>query len=578
MSDAIYGIKQWRRHAVLAAFGVGVLVLAWRVIDLQVINNEDFQNKGDNAHLKVVAIPAHRGMIVDRNDEPLAISSPVNAIWGVPKELSASKEQLPELARALDVKLDVLTDELTKRAGRDFMYLKRRGSPQSVEKIKAMAVPGVYFQREYKRFYPAGEVTAHVLGFTNVDDMGQEGVELAFDHWLRGEYGSKRVLQDRMGNILADVEPIEDARSGGELTLSLDKRIQYLAYRELKVAVEAHKAKSGSMVVLDALTGEVLAMVNQPAFNPNARHSISRGAFRNRAVTDLFEPGSTVKPFVAAAALESGKFMANTLIDTAPGQFYVGRNRVKDIRNYGLIDVSTVIKKSSNVGVTKMALAMDKEYLWQKYVDVGFGAPTGMSFPGEQSGYVNNFQRWARIDQATIAFGYGISSTALQLARAYTVFANDGELKPISLQRLDQAPKGVKVFKKDTVEKVIRMMEGAVADDGTAPKAQIAGYRVAGKTGTVKKADAQGGYTEDKYVSLFAGMVPASNPRLIGVVVVDRPGGDDFYGGVVAAPVFSKVMAGALRLLDITPDDINQEGVVTGKVAHRETHSEAGAL
>ncbi len=577
MSD-IYTIKPWRRHFVLIVFAFAVLMLMWRVIDLQVLNNEAFQSKGASAHLKAVNIPAHRGMIVDRNEEPLAISTPIEALWGNPKELLAHAEYLPTLAQALGRSSSELLAEVKRRADRDFMYLKRRGSPELIDNVKALKIPGVYSQREYKRFYPTGEVASHLVGFTNIDDVGQEGIELAFDHWLRGQYGKKRVLQDRKGNVLADFELLSEARNGGVLTLSMDKRIQYLAYRELKSAVKAHKAKSGSMVVLDALTGEVLAMVNQPAFNPNARHSISSGVFRNRVVTDVFEPGSTVKPFVVAAALESGEFNANSLVDTTPGQFYVGRNRVVDIRNYGLIDVSTILKKSSNVGVAKLALAMDREYLWQNYLNVGFGSSTGTAFPGEQLGYVNDFHSWARIDHATISFGYGLSSTMMQLARAYTVFANGGELKPVSLQRIEHEPSGVSIYQKHTVDRIMKMMEGVVAPDGTAPLARIPGYRVAGKTGTVKKMAKQGGYAEKKYLSLFVGIVPASQPRLISVVAIDEPSGDEYYGGVVAAPVFSKVMAGALRLLDVPPDGVNTGDILGRKFAHSQKRQQAGAL
>ena len=580
MSDAVYSINQWRRHFVLIAFAVGILIMIWRAIDLQVVNNEVFQDKGDSVHLKVVAVPAHRGMIVDRNDKPMAISTPVNAIWAKPQQLLlASPERLSELANVLGIKSGKLLEELNKRADREFMYLKRRSTPKIVEQIKKMNVPGVYLQREYKRYYPAGEVTSHVLGFTDVDDRGQEGLELAYDHWLSGKYGSKRVMQDRMGSVLADVKSIEEARSGGTLTLSLDKHIQYLAYRELKAAVEAHKAKSGSMVVLDAVTGEVLAMVNQPAFNPNARSSISNGTFRNRVVTDLMEPGSTVKPFLVAAALDTGRYVSNSLVNTSPGQMYVGRNRVSDIRDYGLIDISTVVQKSSNVGVAKLALDMEKEYIWQKYVDLGFGSTTGAEFPGEQTGYVYDFHRWSRIDQATIAFGYGMSASVLQLARAYTVFANHGQLLPVSMLRLDQAPTGEKVFNAQTMQQVLQMMETVISNEGTAPQAKVPGYRVAGKTGTVKKTDVRsGGYTEDKYLSLFAGLVPVTNPRLIGVVMIDEPQGDDYYGGVVAAPVFSKVMAGALRLLDVKPDDVNSSRVDPNRMALREADAQVGAL
>ena len=573
---AAHSISPWRRHVVLALFVIGALVLVWRVIDLQVINNQAYQDKGDSVHLKNVNVPAHRGMIVDRNNVPLAISTPVNAIWAMPQQLLAATDRLPELANVLGVSPSHLEKQLKERLNREFVYLKRRGAPELVEQVRAMKVPGVYFQREYKRYYPAGEVTSHLLGLTDIDDQGQEGVELAYNRWLQGKAGEKRILQDRLGNTLADIELIEEARNGGILKLAIDKHIQYLAYRELKAAVEARKALSGSMVVLDALTGEVLAMVNQPAFNPNARHSLSNNALRNRAVTDAFEPGSTVKPFIAAAALESGQYSENSLINTSPGQVYVGRNRVRDIRDFGLIDVSTVIQKSSNVGVVKLALAMDKQYVWQTYVDAGFSTATGIAFPGEQLGYINDFHRWSRIDQATIAFGYGLSTTALQLARSYTVFANQGRLIPVSLQHIDTLPEGRAVFKPQTAQRVLNMMEGVVANEGTAPLAKVPGYRVAGKTGTVKKPSEQGGYTEDKYLSVFAGLVPASQPRLIAVVVVDEPQ-EEYYGGVVAAPVFAKVMAGALSLLNIPPDNLDAKRNVN-KVAQHTQDIREGAL
>lgn len=579
MSEAVYNISQWRRHFVLVAFALGVLIMVWRAIDLQVVNNEKYQSKGERVHMTVVAMPAHRGMIVDRNEEPVAISTPVHAICATPQQLLVNYERLPELASVLGRQYDEFVVEISKRADRGFMYLKRRGSQELVEKISNMEVPGVYLQREYKRYYPAGEVTSHVVGFTDVDDRGQEGLELAFDNWLQGTNGSKRVMLNRKRSILKEDELIQEARNGGKLVLSIDKRIQYLAYRELKAAVEAHKAKSGSMVVLDALSGEILAMVNQPAFNPNDRSSISDETLRNRVMIDPIEPGSIVKPFVVAAALDTGKYEAGSLVNTTPGQMYVGRSRVQDIRNYGEIDIATVIKKSSNVGVAKLALDMEKEYLWQTYTNLGFGAPSGAEFPGEQTGFVYDFQRWARIDQATIAFGYGVSTNLLQLARSYTVFANQGRLIPVTMLRAEGAPAGEQIFNTSTVKQVLNMMEGAVSDEGTAPRAKVPGYRVAGKTGTVKKADEEnGGYTEDKYLSLFAGVLPASSPRLIAVVMIDEPGGEEYYGGAVAAPVFSKVMAGAMRLMDVKPDDLNPGVVDLNKMAHRESAVQAGAL
>ncbi|TPW11045.1 MAG: cell division protein FtsI (penicillin-binding protein 3), partial [Halothiobacillaceae bacterium] len=382
------------------------------------------------------------------------------------------------------------------------------------------------------------------MGFTNIDDAGQEGIELAYDHSLRGKPGSKRVLQDRLGNIIADMERIEEARPGMGLKLSIDKRIQYLAYKELKATAQEFNAHSATMVILDVVTGEIYAMVNQPGFNPNAREQTGSEVYRNRAVTDVFEPGSTMKPFTVAAALDAGLVTPQTMIDTHPGSMYVGRNRVQDIHNYGLIDVSAVIQKSSNVGVSKLALQLEKEYLWKTLSQLGFGVSTALIYPGEQAGVLNDFHRWAVIDQATVAYGYGVSTTAVQLARAYNVLANGGMMKPVTLQPVSQAPTGTRVFKEKTAQEIMAMMESVVSADGTALQAKIPGYRVAGKTGTVRKLGPNG-YADRRYLSLFAGIVPVSKPRLVGVVMVDDPQGDKYYGGLVAAPVFSKVMAGA---------------------------------
>ena len=415
-------------------------------------------------------------------------------------------------------------------------------------------------QREYRRYYPGGEVFAHTVGFTNVDDQGLEGLELAYDQWLQGTPGRKRVIRDGHARVVRNVESIREPVEGKNLVLSIDRRLQFLAYRELKAAVQQHKAKSGSIVILDALTGEVLTMVNQPAYNPNGSKQGRRGRLRNRAVTDVFEPGSTMKPFTVAAALESGRYRPRTRIDTSPGSMRVGRHQVRDIRNYGAIDVATVIRKSSNVGVSKIALDLPREDLWRFFSRLGFGESTGSGFPGEADGQLTPHQRWARIDQATLSFGYGLSATPLQLARAYAVLAAEGIRRPVSLLRLERPPAGDRVMSPATARAVLTMLEAVVSTEGTAPDAAVAGYRVAGKTGTIKKS-VSGGYAEDRYVSVFTGIAPASAPRLVVVVMIDEPGAGKYYGGQVAGPVFSKVMAGALRLMNITPDDLAAEGV-----------------
>ena len=434
--------------------------------------------------------------------------------------------------------------------------------------IKEKKLRGVHLEREYKRFYPAGEVAAHLVGFTNVDDQGQEGLDLAYDDWLAGASGVKHVLKDGSGKIVKDVESIRAPEPGKRLITSIDRRLQFLAYRELKAAVNKHKAKSGSAVILDVPSGEVLAMVNSPSYNPNAARGSNLSRLRNRAVTDVFEAGSTIKPFTVAAALEKGRFKPNTPVDVAPGQMKVGRYLVRDKRNYGMIDVATVLKKSSNVGVSKIALSLQPEELWKVFGNLGFGEPTGSQFPGESSGRLPFFSDWSAFEQATLSFGYGLSVTPLQLARAYAVFANDGVRMPASLLKLERAPEGTRVMRQSTARSMVKMLEAVVSKEGTAPLAAIPGYRVAGKTGTAKKSVA-GGYAEDKYLALFVGMAPASNPRLVMAVFIDEPGGEDYYGGLVAAPVFSKVMSGALRLMNIAPDKQWQEHTLMARLGDK---------
>jgi cell division protein FtsI (penicillin-binding protein 3) len=530
------------------------LVLAGRSAQLQLLDREFLQTQGQARHLRVVSVAAHRGMITDRNGEPLAISTPVQSVWVNPGEMSTTGADLSRLAQLLGLDVDRLRRLIGQRQGREFVYLRRHIAPDLAQQVTALELPGVYLQQEYRRYYPAGEVGGHLIGFTNVDDEGQEGVELAYEEWLSGEPGAKRVIMDGQRNIVENVESIRAARPGKTLRLSIDRRIQYLAYRELKAAVRKHQARSGSVVVLDSASGEVLAMVNQPSFNPNNRTRLKAGQMRNRSVTDVFEPGSTIKPFVVAAALQSGKYSTATAIDTSPGLFRVGRHTVRDMHDYGVLDMTGVLRKSSNVAASKIALALEPETLWETLSGMGFGVSTGSGFPGEADGYLADFHRWREIERATLAYGYGLSATAVQLAQAYGVFANDGYRVPVTLLRRGEAVQPVAVLQPAAARAVRTMMESVVREGGTAPMAAVPGYRVAGKTGTVHKSVA-GGYADDRYLSMFAGMAPASRPRLVTVVVINEPGKDEYFGGLVAGPVFSNVMAGALRLLNVTPDD-----------------------
>jgi len=543
-----------RRRVLVTLFAIAGAALAWRAVDLQLTNKDFLKDHGDARALRVVEIPAHRGVVTDRRDEPLAISTPVNSVWAAPRRLLQQRSAWPRLAALLGTNAEHLRAIVEPRAEREFVYLKRHVAPELAGQIAALGIDGVGLMREQRRYYPAGEVTAHVLGFTNVDDIGQEGVELAFDRHLSGRDGAKRVIKDRLGRVVEDVESIRAPAPGVPLALSLDKRVQYVAYRELKAAVLANHARSGSIVVLDSRTGEVLALANQPSFNPNNRSGLKGEHYRNRAVTDPFEPGSTVKPMTVAAALDAGTVTPHTAVDTAPGRFAIGRHMIRDVHDYGRLDVAGVVIKSSNVGASKIALALDPKVLWQAFTAVGFGSLTGLGLPGESSGRLNDHHDWREIEHATMAFGYGLSATAVQLAQAYSVFANDGWLVPLTLLRRDTVPAGQRVFSAPTARAVRAMLEAVVAG-GTGGEAGVAGYRVAGKTGTVHKLAAEG-YARDRYVSLFAGFAPASRARLVAVVVIDEPGGAEYYGGRVAAPVFSRVMREALRLLNVAPDDL----------------------
>jgi cell division protein FtsI (penicillin-binding protein 3) len=557
------GPQAWRHWAVLGALALCGVALVARAVYLQVIDQDFLEKQGDARILRTAKLSANRGMVLDRNGEALAVSTPVDTIWADPRKLAQVPQEFPRLAKALDRDPQWLARRVTSSLDREFIYLVRHMRPQDAAKVKALDIPGVETMREYRRYYPAGEVTGHLLGFTNVDDVGQEGLELAFDQWLGGQPGQKLVMRDSLGRTIEDIERISAPRPGQDLRTSIDLRVQYLAYRELKAAVQANHARSGSVVVIDIPTGEVLAMVNQPAFNPNDREQYAASRYRNRATNDFFEPGSSIKPFIVAAGMETGRYHPDTLIETGPGMMRVGIKTVKDKHNLGTIDVTTVLAKSSNVGVAKIALSLQPEQMWTALDEFGFGRVTGSGFPGESAGILTSYQHWRSIGQATMSYGYGLSVTPLQLAQAYAVLGSGGIRRPVSLRRLEVAPEGERVLDATVARELVTMMEAVVSDAGTARRARVMGYRVAGKTGTAWKASETGGYSTNKYMAVFGGVVPASNPRLAAVVIIDEPTGGAYYGGEVAAPVFSAVMSGALRLLAIPPDDLQRMPATT---------------
>ena len=542
----------WRSRMMLALVFAGFMALIARAVYLQAWNNDFLQQKGESRYSRVIEISAYRGKITDRNGEILASSTPVKSVWAIPEDVRATREQIRELARIMEMPL---SDLETKLGGqdRDFVYLKRQLPPEQAERVTQLGIPGVYQQREFRRYYPAGEVAAHVLGFTGVDEAGQEGIELAFQHDLAGHPGSRRVIKDRRGNVIEDVASVRTPREGQDLALSLDSKIQYLAYRELKAAVELHKAKAGGVVVLDALTGEVLALANLPVFNPNNRANLTGVQLRNRVLTDTFEPGSTIKPFTIAAALELGRVSPGTVIQTAPGRLSVGSSTISDAHPHGPLTVAEVIQKSSNVGTAKMAMQMDRQEMWDLFNKVGFGVVPKVQFPGAVSGRLRPAKSWRPIEQVTMSYGYGLSASLLQLARAYTVFARDGDIVAATFVKTDAPVTGTRVLQPEVARAVRAMLEMAAGPGGTAPRAQTMGYRVAGKTGTAHKQEGHG-YAEKKYRASFVGFAPASAPRIIVAVMIDEPSAGKYFGGDVAAPVFSSVVGGTLRVLGVAPD------------------------
>ncbi len=549
----------WRFRVVIGLLAIMVGAICWRIIDLQVVDRDFLKGQGDARSLRHIPIPAHRGLITDRNGEPLAVSTPVTTLWANPKEMQASKERWPQLAAALGQNPQQLTERLTQQANKEFIYLVRGLTPEQGQHVLDLKVPGVYGLEEFRRFYPAGDVTAHMVGFTDLDDHGREGVELAYDEWLAGVPGKRQVIKDRRGRLIKDIQVTKNAKAGKTLALSIDLRLQYLATRELRNAIAEQDAKAGSLVIMDVKTGEVLAMVNQPTYNPNNRRSMFPAAMRNRAIIDVFEPGSTVKPISMSAALQSGRWKPTDKVEVYPGSLQIGRYTIKDVsRSEGpILDLTGILINSSNVGMSKIAFDIGGEAIYRVMSQVGLGQYTGLGFPGERVGNLPNHREWRKAETATLSYGYGVSVTALQLVHAYAALANDGKMVPLSILKVDKAPDAVQAIPKETAETVQGMLQQVIEAPRGVFRAQVPFYHVAGKSGTARKATVGSkGYTENAYRSLFAGFGPMSDPRYAIVVVIDEPGKGGYFGGLVSAPVFSKVMSGTLRLMNVPPDNL----------------------
>ncbi|MBC9252107.1 cell division protein [Pseudomonas alcaligenes] len=549
----------WRFRLVLALLALMVGAISWRIIDLHVIDHDFLQAHGDARSVRHIPIPAHRGLITDRNGEPLAVSTPVITLWANGKELAKAREQWPALAVALGQEPKSFAQRLEQASEREFMYLVRGLTPEQGEQILALKVPGVYSLEEFRRFYPAGEVAAHVIGFTDVDDRGREGVELAFDEWLAGVPGKRQVLKDRRGRLIKDVQVSQNAKAGKTLALSIDLRLQYLAHRELRNALIENGAKAGSLVMVDVKTGEVLAMVNQPTYNPNNRRNLQPAAMRNRAMIDVFEPGSTVKPLSMSAALQTGRWKPTDQVEVWPGSLQIGRYTIKDVsKTEGrVLDLTGILINSSNVGMSKIAFDIGGESIHDLMSNLGFGQDTGLGFPGERVGTLPSHREWRQAETATLSYGYGLSVTAVQLAHAYATLANNGKVLPLSMTRVDNKPEGAQVLPEDVAKTMQGMLQQVIEAPRGVFRAQVPGYHVSGKSGTARKATiGSKGYTANAYRSLFAGFAPSGNPRIALVVVIDEPSKAGYFGGLVSAPVFSKVMAGSLRLMNITPDNL----------------------
>jgi cell division protein FtsI (penicillin-binding protein 3) len=549
----------WRFRVVIGLLALMVGAICWRIIDLQVVDRDFLKGQGDARSLRHIPIPAHRGLITDRNGEPLAVSTPVTTLWANPKEMQAAKDRWPQLAAALGQNAQQLTERLTQQANKEFIYLVRGLTPEQGQQVLDLKVPGVYGLEEFRRFYPAGDVTAHMVGFTDLDDHGREGVELAYDEWLAGVPGKRQVIKDRRGRLIKDIQVTKNAKAGKTLALSIELRLQYLATRELRNAIAEQEAKAGSLVIMDVKTGEVLAMVNQPTYNPNNRRSMFPAAMRNRAIIDVFEPGSTVKPISMSAALQSGRWKTTDKVEVYPGSLQIGRYTIKDVsRSEGpILDLTGILINSSNVGMSKIAFDIGGEAIYRVMSQVGLGQYTGLGFPGERVGNLPNHREWRKAETATLSYGYGVSVTALQLVHAYAALANDGKMVPLSILKVDKAPEAVQAIPKETAETVQGMLQQVIEAPRGVFRAQVPFYHVGGKSGTARKATVGSkGYTENAYRSLFAGFGPMSDPRYAIVVVIDEPSKGGYFGGLVSAPVFSKVMSGTLRLMNVPPDNL----------------------
>jgi cell division protein FtsI (penicillin-binding protein 3) len=549
----------WRFRVVIGLLALMVGAICWRIIDLQVVDRDFLKGQGDARSLRHIPIPAHRGLITDRNGEPLAVSTPVTTLWANPKEMQASKERWPQLAAALGQNPQQLSERLTQQASKEFIYLVRGLTPEQGQHVLDLKMPGVYGLEEFRRFYPAGDVTAHMVGFTDLDDHGREGVELAYEEWLAGVPGKRQVIKDRRGRLIKDIQVTKNAKAGKTLALSIDLRLQYLATRELRNAIAEQDAKAGSLVIMDVKTGEVLAMVNQPTYNPNNRRSMVPAAMRNRAIIDVFEPGSTVKPISMSAALQSGRWKPTDRVEVYPGSLQIGRYTIKDVsKSEGpVLDLTGILINSSNVGMSKIAFDIGGEAIYRVMAQVGLGQYTGLGFPGERVGNLPNHREWRKAETATLSYGYGVSVTALQLVHAYAALANDGKMVPLSIVKVDKAPDAVQAIPKETAETIQSMLQQVIEAPRGVFRAQVPFYHVAGKSGTARKATVGSkGYTENAYRSLFAGFGPMSDPRYAIVVVIDEPSKGGYFGGLVSAPVFSKVMSGTLRLMNVPPDNL----------------------
>jgi cell division protein FtsI (penicillin-binding protein 3) len=549
----------WRFRLVLGLLGVMVAAIAWRIIDLQVVDRAFLKGQGDARSVRHIPIPAHRGLITDRNGEPLAVSTPVTTLWANAKEMQLAKEKWPALAAALGQDPKALAKRLEAQANKEFIYLVRGLTPEQGQSVLDLKVPGVYGIEEFRRFYPAGETTAHMVGFTDIDDHGREGVELAYDEWLAGVPGKRQVIKDRRGRLIKDVQVTKNAKAGKPLALSIDLRLQYLANRELRNAIIENGAKAGSLVIMDVKTGEILAMVNQPTYNPNNRRNLQPAMMRNRAMIDVFEPGSTMKAISMSAAIETGRWKPSDTVEVYPGTLQLGKYTIRDVsKSEGpVLDLTGILINSSNVGMSKIAFDIGGETIFRLAQKVGLGQDTGLGFPGERVGNLPNYREWRKAETATLSYGYGISVTAIQLVHAFSALANNGRLAPLTLIKTDKVPQSTEVLPEAVAKTMQTMLQQVIEAPRGVFRAQVPAYHVGGKSGTARKTSVgTKGYAVNSYRSLFAGFGPMSDPRYAIVVVIDEPTKAGYYGGLVSAPVFSKVMSGTLRLMNITPDNL----------------------